>query len=74
MLQFYESLCLLLTLYLVVVVVDSRTIDLFEAIVREPPENNITTPDDLFGYSAALHNTIDPYISSDFQAKISGAQ
>lgn len=36
------------------------TIDELEVIVRGPPSQHAVDTDDLFGYSAALHNLVDP--------------
>jgi hypothetical protein len=51
---------------------ESGTIDLFEAVLREPPVAT-TSSGDLWGYSAALHHTGNPYASNVFSAKIAGA-
>ena len=50
-----------------VVSVRAVTIDEHEVIMREPPPQHAVDIDDLFGYSAALHNLADPATSeSDF--------
>lgn len=51
------------------------TIDEQEVIVRGPPSQHAIDTDDLFGYSAALHNLVNPAESgSNFKSIIRSAR
>ena len=50
------------------------TIDLFEALRRVPPGSYADQTSDLFGYSAVLHHTADPYASGSISDKLDGAR
>lgn len=55
---------------------EGKTIDLEEAVLRVPPALNghASQAYDLFGYSGALHHTLDPRSGSGLAAKLDGAR
>ena len=53
---------------------DSITLDTHEPLLRTPPSEHQGDSDDYFGYSATLHNIMDPLNQSNFQQKIEGGK
>jgi len=50
---------ILLVLFPIFCVAVDDIIDTFEPIIRRSPENLTTIPNDLFGYSLALHKLVE---------------
>ena len=71
-------LCLLVVVLASVAPTDGSTLDLHEAIVRFPFLNRTGQDErDLFGYSVALHDTVDPSTHSagtSFLDRLNGAR
>jgi len=70
-------LCLLLLVVAPVAPADASTLDLHEAILRVPFLNRTQDQRDLFGYSVALHDTLDLSMRSagiPLMQRLSGAR
>lgn len=69
--------CLLLVVAASVAYTEGSTLDLYEAVLRLPFLNRPGGQDerDFFGYSVALHDTVDPSLrSGTFLDRLSGAR
>lgn len=67
--------CLLLVAAVSVAYTEGSTLDLYEAILRVPFLNRSGQDEwDFFGYSVALHDTVDPSPGRTFLDRLSGAR